>query len=53
LTALAMAGDRARCIEAGANDYLAKPIRLKELNLTIQRWLTNNEDGESKDYELN
>jgi PAS domain S-box-containing protein len=51
LTALAMAGDRARCIEAGANDYLAKPIRLKELNLTIQRWLTNN--GESTDYELN
>ena len=39
LTALAMPGDRERCIAAGANDYLSKPIRLKELTRIIQKHL--------------
>ncbi len=39
LTALAMPGDRERCIAAGANDYLSKPIRLKELTHTIKKYL--------------
>ncbi len=36
ITALAMAGDRDRCLSAGANYYLSKPIKLKTLAETIQ-----------------
>lgn len=39
LTALAMPGDRDRCLTAGANDYLAKPVSLKELIERIQALL--------------
>lgn len=39
LTALAMPGDRERCIAAGANSYLAKPVKLKELVEVIQQLL--------------
>ncbi|BBC22389.1 GAF domain-containing protein [Pseudanabaena sp. ABRG5-3] len=39
ITALAMTGDRERCLEAGANDYLSKPIKLKQLAATIQQFL--------------
>lgn len=35
LTSRAMVGDRERCIEAGANDYLTKPVQLKQLTHVI------------------
>jgi PAS domain S-box-containing protein len=39
LTALAMPGDRERCLAAGANDYLTKPVSLKKLASLIEQYL--------------
>jgi PAS domain S-box-containing protein len=39
VTALAMVGDRERCLAAGANEYLSKPVKLESLVSTIQRHL--------------
>jgi PAS domain S-box-containing protein len=40
MTAHAQASDRDRCLEAGMNAYVAKPISLKELAQTLGAWLT-------------
>jgi CheY-like chemotaxis protein len=43
LTAHAMKRDRERCIAAGMNDYLAKPIQPDELAKVISRWVSTND----------
>ena len=40
LTAKAMMGDREKCIEAGASDYIAKPVNTLELLTMLKSWLT-------------
>jgi len=39
LTALAMTGDREKCLEAGANEYMTKPVKLNLLAASIQQFL--------------
>ncbi|MGI2029047.1 response regulator [Endozoicomonas acroporae] len=39
LTAKAMAGDKAKCLEAGANDYMTKPLDMDKLTAMLKVWL--------------
>jgi two-component system sensor histidine kinase/response regulator len=43
MTAHAMEGDRDRCLAAGMNDYISKPIEPGVLLETLQRWLPTEE----------
>jgi CheY-like chemotaxis protein len=41
ITAKAMPGDRDKCIEAGASDYLPKPVNVEQLLLVMRNWLSS------------
>jgi CheY-like chemotaxis protein len=40
MTANAMKGDRERCLEAGMDDYLSKPVTPPRLRLVLEGWVT-------------
>jgi CheY-like chemotaxis protein len=49
LTAKAMKGEREKCLEAGASDYLSKPIDSGELLTLLSTWLGRRPpDGEAR-----
>lgn len=48
MTAYAMHGDRERCLNAGMNDYLTKPVDPQLLAETLKKWLLSSETTEQR-----
>ena len=46
MTAHAMEGDRERCMRAGMDDYLAKPLRSEDLDAVLERWVEPDEPAD-------
>ncbi|WP_270889459.1 response regulator [Pedococcus sp. 5OH_020] len=46
LTAAAVAGERERCLSAGMDDFLTKPVDVTQLQESLERWLAASEGGE-------
>ncbi len=53
LTAKAMTEDKQKCIAAGANDYLAKPVEIDQLLSVMRVWLSRESMHEGKDGRSN
>jgi CheY-like chemotaxis protein len=49
VTAAAMAGDRERCLAAGMDDYLSKPVEPEEVGRVLGKWLCGRESKQQAD----
>ncbi|AFZ44863.1 multi-sensor hybrid histidine kinase [Halothece sp. PCC 7418] len=43
MTAYAMVGDKEKCLAAGMNDYVSKPIAVEQVKAVLEQWLTEHE----------
>jgi HPt (histidine-containing phosphotransfer) domain-containing protein len=51
MTAHALKGDRERCLEAGMNDYLSKPLNPEAVSSVLREWLPEHSDIETDHVE--
>jgi CheY-like chemotaxis protein len=51
MTAWAMQGDRERCLAAGMDDYISKPVHLDDLRAVLERWLPHVAEPAAPDVE--
>ena len=49
MTANAMQGDREKALEAGMDDYIAKPVRPEDLDAVLRRWIPRPEEPPARD----
>jgi len=53
LTAGTIKGERERCLAAGMDDYLSKPIVIEKMEAVVQQWFSNTQVAASKEPESN